>query len=424
MPKVVKPLSFYEIKNSKPKEKGYRLFDGQGLNVYVSANGRKFWRFCYKRPFTKRSAEIALGEFPYLSIQQARDLRNEYLADLLAGVDPQFKLKKQQADQSVADIEGVYNRWLDLKQNKILPVTLTGIENKMNLHILPKYGKVHFSSLTVPMVLDMLKPLADEQKFNTRKRIGGIFREMGRFAVSVGLMDINRFADLPYLLAGQYDPKNRATISPDELPSLINAVVDSNEYPTTKLLFLFQLLTMVRPTEAWLAEWADFDLNNQLWNIPKEKMKGEKNKKRAHVVPLSTQAMKTLEILGQFSQGHKFVFTPKYFSKRNMTCNKITAGMLNRIGYKNACTAHGLRSIASTYLNDQGENGDFVEACLAHKVGGSVRNAYNHSIFLEMRKPIMQKWGDYVEKCGGANMFERIIAPKKYKPRSEWGINK
>lgn len=424
MPKVVKPLSFYEIKNSKPKDKGYRLFDGQGLNVFVSPHGRKYWRFCYKRPFTKKSAEIALGEFPHLSIQQARELRDTFLSDLAMNVDPQFKKKQEEAKQSVADVQGVYDAWLNLKRNKILPSTLSGIETKMRLHVLPKYGKLHFGSLTVPMVLDMLKPLEEEGKFNTRKRIGGIFKEMGRCALSMGVIAYNPFSDLPYLLAGQYEPKNRETIKPVELPDLINDVINSNEYPITKLLFIFQLLTMVRPTEAWTAEWQDFDLKNALWNIPKEKMKGQKNKKREHVVPLSIQAMKVLEILGQFTQNHKYIFSPKYFSKRNYTSNKITAAMLRRIGYQNVCSAHGLRSIASTYLNDQGENGDFIEACLSHKVGGSVRNAYNHSIFLELRKPIMQKWGDYVEKCGGADMFERILIPKKYKPRSEWGLNK
>lgn len=422
MPKVVKPLSFYEIKNSKPKESGYRLFDGKGLNVFISPHGRKFWRFCYKRPHSKKSAEIALGEFPYLGIQQARELRDEYLSDLAIGVDPQYKKLEAEAKQKVADIQGVYTEWLNLKKNKILPSTLLGIETKMQLHILPKYGKLHFSTLTVPMVLDMLKPLEAEQKFNTRKRIGGIFREMGRFALSLGIIKANVFSDLPYLLSGQYEPKNRATIKPDKLPNLINDVINSNEYPTTKLLFLFQLLTMVRPTEAWTAEWSDIDLENQLWNIPKEKMKGQKHKKREHVVPLSKQAIKVLEILGGFTHNHKYIFSPKYFSKRNEKANKITAAMLRRVGYGEACSAHGLRSIASTYLNDQGENGDFIEACLSHKVGGSVRNAYNHSIFLEMRKPIMQKWGDYVEKCGGVDMFERIIESKKFKPRSEWGI--
>ena len=47
MPKVVKPLSDTQIKNSKPKEKDYTLTDGDGLYLLVKNTGSKIWRFQY-----------------------------------------------------------------------------------------------------------------------------------------------------------------------------------------------------------------------------------------------------------------------------------------------------------------------------------------------------------------------------------------
>lgn len=50
----------------------------------------------------------------------------------------------------------------------------------------------------------------------------------------------------------------------------------------TQLLML--MLTGVRTIELRAAEWKEFDLDNALWEIPKERMK----KRRPHLVPLST----------------------------------------------------------------------------------------------------------------------------------------
>ena len=45
MPKIVKPLTDKEIKASKPKEKDYKLSDGQSLYLVVKTNGTKFFRY-------------------------------------------------------------------------------------------------------------------------------------------------------------------------------------------------------------------------------------------------------------------------------------------------------------------------------------------------------------------------------------------
>lgn len=49
MARIVKPLTFVEIENAKPKEKDYKLIDGYGLFLFISRSGNKVWRFRYKR---------------------------------------------------------------------------------------------------------------------------------------------------------------------------------------------------------------------------------------------------------------------------------------------------------------------------------------------------------------------------------------
>ncbi|CNG21080.1 prophage CP4-57 integrase [Yersinia enterocolitica] len=69
---------------------------------------------------------------------------------------------------------------------------------------------------------------------------------------------------------------------------------------------------------------------------------------------------------------------------------------LKRIGYGGKLVAHGLRSIASTAMNEAGFNADVIEAALAHSDKNEVRRAYNRSIYLQKRIELMSWWGELI----------------------------
>ena len=60
-------------------------------------------------------------------------------------------------------------------------------------------------------------------------------------------------------------------------------------------------------------------------------------------------------------------------------------------------TVHGFRGMASTLLNEQGYRPDVIEAQLAHGERDSVRRAYNHALYLDERRRMMQEWADYLD---------------------------
>jgi integrase len=62
---------------------------------------------------------------------------------------------------------------------------------------------------------------------------------------------------------------------------------------------------------------------------------------------------------------------------------------LKRISYGGKLVAHGLRSIASTAMNEANFNPDVIEAALAHCDKNEVLRAYNRSIYLEQRYELM-----------------------------------
>ena len=165
----------------------------------------------------------------------------------------------------------------------------------------------------------------------------------------------------------------------------------------TALLIEWQLLSILRSSEAVSIEWADIDWDAKALHIPAERMKGGK---RSHSVPLSRQALNILEQMRRYNGKRKYVFCSR-IAPYNRPMNSGAANVaLKRIGFKGLLVAHGLRSIASTYLHELDRfSSEAIELCLSHENRGKVRAAYDKSKKWRSRQEIMQTWGDYVEEC-------------------------
>ena len=126
-------------------------------------------------------------------------------------------------------------------------------------------------------------------------------------------------------------------------------------------------------------------------------------KKKAHTVPLTPQSVALLEVMKPISSNSEFIFPSDRDRKKHV--NPSTANTaLKRMGFHGVLVAHGLRSLASTTLNDEGFDPDIIEAALAHVGKNEVRNAYNRADYIERRKPIMQWWSEHIEKAANGNM--------------------
>ncbi len=149
----------------------------------------------------------------------------------------------------------------------------------------------------------------------------------------------------------------------------------------------WQLLTLVRSAEVSATAWAEIDIEKKTWSIPAERMKA----KRDHIVPLvplSEQPLELLNIMRPISGNREHVFPNRNDPKKPM--NSQTANTaLKRIGYGGKLVAHGLRSIASTTMNEAGFNPDVIEAALAHCDKNEARRAYNRSTYMTKRVELM-----------------------------------
>ena len=218
------------------------------------------------------------------------------------------------------------------------------------------------------------------------------------YAVNTGIVSSNPLAGISKAFQ-QPVKQHLPTLKPEQLPTLMAVLSQASIKFTTRCLIEWQLHTMVRPNEAAGTRWNEIDFENNLWNVPAERMK----QKKAHRVPLTAQSLALLERMASISSRSEFVFPSDRTTKTHI--NASTANMaLKRMGFDKQLVAHGLRSLASTSLNEQGFDADVIEAALAHTGKNEVRNAYNRTDYLERRKPIMIWWSDYIDKAATGNM--------------------
>lgn len=210
------------------------------------------------------------------------------------------------------------------------------------------------------------------------------------YAVNTGLIDANPASGVGMAFE-KPKKQNMPTLRPEELPKLMRSLIMSNLSVPTRCLIEWQLLTLVRPSEASGARWVEVDFDKNLWTIPAERMKA----KREHIVPLSPQALEILEVMKPISAHREHVFPSRNDPKQPMNSQTANAA-LKRIGYGGKLVAHGLRAIASTAMNEAGLNSDVIEAALAHIEKNEVRRAYNRSTYLEKRKELMSWWGNFI----------------------------
>ncbi|WP_439240846.1 integrase arm-type DNA-binding domain-containing protein [Lonepinella sp. BR2474] len=397
MPRTTKPLNATEISKAKTKDKDYKLADGQGLYLLVKSTGIKLWRFNYVKPVTNKRTDISLGIYPEVTLADARRRKEEYRTLLAQGIDPQIHRNQQKADIT-AQIENsflsVANKWKEKKTKEIEPLTLQKNWRRLEIYAFPFLANMPVADILPNLVIKSLEPLNQQNKGDTLKRVIRLINEILTYAVNSGLLPFNPCLNVNEVFNfGQSE--SHPTIRPEELPTLLFKIHNSKLTLFTRCLIKFQLLTMVRPSEASNVECSEIDLNQKLWTIPAKRMK----KRNEHIVPLSTQALEILNVMQQFNGNKQYVFQSARNPHKPMNSQTVNKALID-LGYKNKLDGHGLRAIASTYLNEYEPfiSPDVIEACLSHGIKDRVRRAYNRSNYLEQRKSVMQLWSEYIEK--------------------------
>ncbi|WP_434699467.1 integrase domain-containing protein [Pseudomonas sp. D1-1] len=394
-------LSELKIKSAKPAEKDYVLFDGGGLQMRVRSNGSKLWNFNYRHPVTKKRINMGLGTFPEVSLALARKGSIAAREILAKGLDPKEQrdavLQAKQAETEHT-FQNVATSWYELKKDAVTPAYAEDIWRSLTLHVFPDLASTQISAISAPQVINLLRPLETKGSLETVKRLSQRLNEIMTYGVNSGLIHANPLSGIRSVFK-KPKKKNMAALAPDELKELMVAIANASIKRTTRCLIEWQLNTMTRPAEAATTRWVDIDFEKKIWTIPAERMK----KRRVHIVPLTDQALALLEAIKPYSGHREYVFPADRDPRTH--CNSQTANMaLKRMGFEGRLVSHGMRSMASTTLNEHGWDPELIEVALAHVDKDEVRSAYNRADYIERRRPMMKWWSEHIQKAATGNL--------------------
>lgn len=410
MAKTVKPLTVKDVENAKPKDKPYTLSDGGGLALMVTPQGGKYWHFNYYHPQTKKRKLLSIGTFPQISLSSARAKREEYKALIKQGIDPQENRQqqareaKEKAEELDNRFQAVAERWYSYRQTKERFSESYAYQTKRLLvsYLYPHFADQPIHSITARQAINLLEPLQMSGKLRTLHDIITLLNQITNYALHREIVSFNPFAKISV----EFDkPKQThlATIAPEELPELLIAFKQANLTPRVKQAFLWQLLTLSRPAETVKARFSEIDISEKIWAYYVMKGRLETEQGRIHKVTLNSQAIKLLDYCRLFNRSD-FLF-PSAQGKRDYITSVTVINALYQMGYKGKLTAHGFRSIASTYLNELGYDKELIEIALSHIDKDRVRKAYNRAEYLASRAEMLQAWGDFVEQSAGGDLF-------------------
>lgn len=192
-------LTLSTIKAAKPQPKPYRLPDFGGLFLQVQPSGGKVWRLRYLRPGTRKENMLSFGSFPTVSLQDAREAREDARRLLSRGIDPglQKMTEKLAKVQKAANTFGaIADEYFDKRARETDEDPSKRERSRYDNHLKPILGNVPIADVTAPMLLSALRKPEAAGKLETARRLRAMSGRIFRYAIATGRATRDPSADL------------------------------------------------------------------------------------------------------------------------------------------------------------------------------------------------------------------------------------
>lgn len=383
-----------------------KLTDTKGLRLLVRENGTRVWQLRYR--FGGREQIFTIGNYPEISLKQAREERDEARKLVSKGIHPTRHRDQQVAvtqEEQGNTFDAVAERWLayrlehaSYKKKSTKALKGSSINYARNavgdLSKKAGIGKRPVASIDRREAMRIVRSLEQALPISRAKRARDYADDIFEYCFHNGLVDIN-----PFEHTSVNKPKPEHHKHFDEA-GLADAIRKIHTHPSEKLRILALLTVHLFPRKCELLEasWEEFDFPEAVWRIPAERMKME----RPHTVPLSRQVFALLARLHAWTGARSHLWPNTKDPRRPMASGTINR-VLRDVGI-NDVTPHGFRGTASTLLHGAIENGRLlfephvIEAQFSHGPSNRVAASYNHQRYLEARRDLMQWWSDYLDR--------------------------
>lgn len=374
--------------------------DGGGLWLYKreDESGNWFWRYTIHG----RRREMGLGAITEVSLKEARESADKWRTVLRAGKDP-IKVRdheKREAARNLhllADIakDAFEARKAELKGDGLAGRWFTPLE----LHVLPKLGKVPVGEIDQRDIRDTLAPIWHAKADTARKALNRLNICL-KHAAALGLeVDLQATDKARALLGRQrHKAENIPAMPWRHVPDFYETLGDDS---ITHLALRLLILTGAR--SAPIRHIHEDQIDGDVWTIPAEAMKGRRDATTEFRVPLSAEALAVIDA-AQKHQRDGYLFAN---AKKGVISDMAMSQHMKRAGLE--YRPHGFRSSLRDWLAEETDAGyEVAETMLGHVVGASVERAYRRTDFLKQRRELLERWTSHVTSRVGKNYRARV----------------
>ena len=382
--------------HGKPYSGKPTISDGGGLSARVSKSGKISWFFRYRLGGRETNQEwISLGRYPDTTLQQAREKRDKCRAWIDNGKDPKVEMamKKQAIIKPVTNHDALEYWLVEYAQGNRANVDKHRAQ--FNKHIYPYIGDLPIAETETRHWVECFD--------RARKGISGIQRPA---PVATGYMLQNakqalRFCrvrhyafsrvleDLMITDVAKKQQKKDIVLTNIELEQVWGLANGRRFSLYFRNLIKLLLIFGCRTQEIRLSTWKEWDLENQLWTVPKSHSKT----KQKIIRPIPKEIIEWLLKLKECASDDDWILgeikSPETVSG---TCGKYW----QKLNHDTPWKLHDLRRTFATKLNDLGVAPYVVEQMLGHSLGG-VMVIYNRSQYLSEKKLALDMWFKYLQ---------------------------
>jgi integrase len=382
------------------KTPGYYA-DGGNLYLQISKAGTKSWVIRY-RLFGRRR-DMGLGVARDVSLKEARDKALAARKQVKDGVDPidERRIKKAQlaaekaqfvtfSEATAAYLKSNEASWKSRKHRLYW-------ESTLRRYAFDVLGKMPVRDIKREHVLRVLEPIW-RSKTATATRIRQRIELVLGYAQALDWCEgpnaalwrngLDKILPKPKSL---YRAKHFAALPYEKVGALVEQLQGHDSTAARALEFL--ILTASRTGEVRYARFAEFNLDEALWVIPPERMKGRQNEEREHRVPLSARAVEIVRAQRKLAAG-EIVFEGSRAGKP--MSNVALWDICKSMDVDEGTTVHGMRAAFRSWAAAKSTfPREVAEAALAHVVGDETESAYQRDDLLIKRSLLMDAWSKY-----------------------------
>lgn len=363
--------------------------DGGGLWLHQREDGGAQWFL--RITVHGRRREMGLGPFPTVSLKQAREEASHWRTVAKQGKDPikERDSQKRQAKRNLNLLEDVAKDCFEARKAELKGDGTSGRWfSPLELHVLPKLGKIPVAEIDQIDIRDALAPIWHAKAATAKKaieRLSVCIRHGAALGLDVDMQAVDKARAL--LGAQRHKVEHTAFLPWQEVPAFYASLNEGTVTHLALRLLILTIGTRSRPLRYLRSEQIEGDT----WVVPASEMKGRRDSNADFRVPLSTQAQAIIEQAKLYERdGYLFPST-----RKGVISDATMARLMERRGM--VARPHGFRSSFRTWCSEaETAPWEVAEACLAHSTGGKVERSYKRTDFLEQRRELMQRWADFV----------------------------